>query len=110
MITRSQLQLQQNTVPTLQDRQEKYACRRYGIIATHCQRPGTHPHHARLLCEACGVFIRWLPKPREFKGELPLTAKQLVYLKALEYADAIPKTRLQASGLIDALLKRKGAA
>jgi hypothetical protein len=31
----------------------------------HYVGPGAEPHYARLVCRACGRFLRWLPKPRE---------------------------------------------
>jgi hypothetical protein len=107
MITYSQFQPQQNTAPALEDLREEYACRRCGVIATHCQRPGTHPHHARSICEACGVFIRWLPKPRTFKGKLPPTDQQLRYLRLLGHDGPEPQTRLLASEAISRLKSRE---
>ena len=26
-------------------------------------RPGSGPHHAKIVCERCGRIIRWVPKP-----------------------------------------------
>ena len=40
------------------------------LICSMCAYTGPHqvgtdtgPHHARLVCGACGRYLRWLPKP-----------------------------------------------
>jgi hypothetical protein len=39
-------------------------CPRCGSPGPHRAGPGARPHYQRLLCGACGLFLRWLPKPR----------------------------------------------
>jgi hypothetical protein len=38
------------------------ACRACGHLAQHHVEAGVGPHAARLVCETCGHFIKWLPK------------------------------------------------
>jgi hypothetical protein len=79
-------------------------------ICKHCARaveatvtPGAGPHYARLDCSICGRFLRWLPHPPP-----PPTSKQLAYLQVLGHDGPAPKSKQQASQLIDELLKAKG--
>ena len=39
-------------------------CPRCGHPGPHTPGPGVGPHYARLVCGACGRFLRWLPRPR----------------------------------------------
>ena len=45
-------------------------CPRCGSPRPHRTGPGSGPHHQRLLCGACGGFIKWLPKPRTVTQEV----------------------------------------
>ncbi len=63
-------------------------------------------HHSRLTCKSCGAFIRWLPKSREHKGDLPPTEKQRAFLRQLGH-DGSLATRLEASDMIEALKARR---
>jgi hypothetical protein len=40
------------------------ACPRCAFAGPHQPEPGAGPHYARLVCGACGAFLRWLSKPR----------------------------------------------
>ena len=44
-------------------------CPRCAYTGPHCSGPGAGPHYQRLLCGACGAFLRWLPKPRSVRQE-----------------------------------------
>lgn len=37
---------------------------RCGASAPPIIDPGAGPHAARLMCEHCGKFLKWLPKPQ----------------------------------------------
>jgi hypothetical protein len=39
-------------------------CPRCSSPGPHRSGPGAGPHYQRLLCGACGAFLKWLPKPR----------------------------------------------
>jgi hypothetical protein len=45
-------------------------CRRCGSTVAR-QGPGAGPHYARLVCDGCGRFLRWLPKPAEQGTSFP---------------------------------------
>ena len=83
-------------------------CFRCGVIDHHHVEPGSGPHGAKLVCGHCKNFIRWLPKPREDRGSLPATDKQLHYLKAMAYKGQKPTTRREASRLIGEMKKARG--
>ena len=82
-------------------------CTRCGLMGDHRQEPGTGPHHAKLVCGGCGVFLTWLKKPRKNKAALPPTDDQLLFLRSLGYAGEVPATRREASLHINARLEEK---
>jgi hypothetical protein len=45
-------------------------CPHCASIGPHQRDPGAGPHVARLVCGACGWFLRWLPKPRPVAQEV----------------------------------------
>jgi hypothetical protein len=45
-------------------------CPRCGSPGPHRSGPGAGPHYARLVCGACGAFLRWLPKLRPVVQEV----------------------------------------
>ena len=51
-------------IPQLEAPRAPQACPRCAYPGPHQRGPGAGPHHARLVCGSCGVFLRWLPKPR----------------------------------------------
>jgi hypothetical protein len=96
------------------------ACPRCAHPGAHVRGPGSGPHAARLLCAACGAFIKWLsthdPQEREARRESarrqwmaqqPATARQLSYLKKLGYHGPAPRSRLEAHDLIMACLQHR---
>jgi hypothetical protein len=80
----------------------RIVCHRCGVIDEYRHTPGKHPHHACLICTACGTFIRWMPKPQT---PLKPTEKQIHFLRALGHQGELPPSRKLASERIDALLK-----
>jgi hypothetical protein len=36
-------------------------CRHCGSVGPHVEGPGASSHRARLLCSACGAFLKWVP-------------------------------------------------
>ena len=74
-----------------------------------CPRCGSHshvigegrgPHYASILCQNCGRFIRWVPKP-----QTPLlTAVQRAYLAELGHQGPMPTTQEAGRRLIAAYL------
>jgi hypothetical protein len=48
-------------IRTYHDRNASQGCQ-YARTVTE-QMPRGHVHYTRKVCEACGTFIRWLPKP-----------------------------------------------
>ena len=89
---------------------EETVCRQCGTIDTHETGPGAGPHLARLTCSHCKSFIKWVGKPREHKSALPPTLPQLRYVTLLGYRGEAPRTRTQASQLINELKQTRGAA
>jgi len=95
-------------------------CPRCGATGPHTEGPGSGTHRARLLCGACGVFLRWLPThPPEVQtarrqqyqqawlAQQPATPRQLAYLAVLGYQGALPANRLEASTAIDHLKRQR---
>jgi hypothetical protein len=76
------------------------ACLRCGTIGEFTRGPGAGPHHARLICAACGRFVKWLPAPP--------TQKQIVFLRWLGHTGPIPQNKKEASALIDQILEGEG--
>ena len=46
-----------------------HLCPRCASPGPHRSGPGAGPHYARLLCGACGRWLRWLPRPRPVAQE-----------------------------------------
>ena len=99
------------------------ACLRCGVIDVPRIGPGSGPHAARLSCDHCGAFLRWLPRPRtaeeraekDTKSGLrrsacirqkPPTSQQIQYLQRLGYRGPRPANRLAASDLIAGLVSK----
>jgi hypothetical protein len=80
-------------------------CRKCGVINEYHQAPGKGPHHACLICSACGHFIQWLAQPKPL---LEPTKKQIDFLRTLGHQGKLPPSRKLASEQIGALLKAKG--
>ena len=96
------------------------SCRHCGSLGPHAIGPGAGPHHAQLLCGACGRNIRWLSarSPEEQAAyreqtrqqamvQRPPSVRQLAYLGRLGYSGAPLMTMASASVAISALLTQR---
>ena len=63
MMTTPETPLKQLAIP-------KPRCKLCGSDNTR-QGPGAGPHYARLLCNNCGAFVKWLPRPWEPRIVVP---------------------------------------
>ena len=98
-------------------------CRRCGSLGPHREERGTGPHRAKLVCQDCGTFVKWLAthppavraaRKRHYQlahmASLPVTPAQQAFLWELGQTGEAPTNRAAASVRIEALrtARRKG--
>ena len=97
------------------------ACRKCGVIGLPVLTEGTGVHAFKASCGDCGAYIQWVsprtPEEQAARQEAaktaamskkPATVQQLNYLIALGDVQPPPKTLLEASNRISALLSGTG--
>lgn len=95
------------------------ACERCGVIDRPRIGPGSGPHALRATCAHCGRHLLWLsaytPEERRRKRQAaraeamarkPPTDPQLRYLTALGHVGPPPANSLEASHIIDRLIRK----
>jgi hypothetical protein len=98
-------------------------CPRCGVIDRPALGPGAGMHYARLRCQHCQCFLRWVSQyadaerlarrqqgQRHAMATKPPTAPQLAYLRGLGDTGPPPANRQEASERIDAWLKKGQAS
>jgi hypothetical protein len=58
------MQPSQGSIPQVDALLASLPCPRCGTPGPHRVGPGAGPHAARLVCGACGRWLRWLPRLR----------------------------------------------